>query len=89
MRQAGYSCFCLAPQVVCKGGKYFLRPIGSLYCAGQTQPLLRVPAPNSKEQGKYQRRHLINFIHNRLRNGGSMATTEVSDTSVTIAYIAI
>ena len=51
--------------------------------------MLRVPAPNSKEQGKYQRRHLINFIHNRLRNGGSMATTEVSDTSVTIAYIAI
>jgi hypothetical protein len=65
--------------VVCKGDKYYLRPINSLYCAGQCHPFLRVPAPNSKEREKYTKRHLVNFIYGRLSNNGSLCTHEVFD----------
>ena len=65
--------------VVCKGDKYYLRPINSMYCAGQCHPFVKVPAPNSKEREKYQKRHLINFIHGRLSQGGALQTHEVFD----------
>ena len=65
--------------VVCKGDKYYLRPINSMYCAGQCHPFLKVPAPNSKEREKYQRRHLMNFIFGRLSKGGVLQTHEVFD----------
>jgi hypothetical protein len=50
--------------VVCKNDKFYLRPINSLYVAGQCHPFLKVPSPLDKRVADVpEETHTYDYLH--------------------------
>ncbi|CEO96641.1 hypothetical protein PBRA_005250 [Plasmodiophora brassicae] len=60
-----------------RGTSFSLRPLPALFLAGQIQPKMEVPAPNSRAASAFMKRRLTVYMHRKLQERGAIQISEV------------